>query len=509
MAVPVSLIAGMIFGAAWGFIPGFLKAVSGAHEVVTTIMLNFVAIAILAAAVSGPLERHRLAVAHDAAGRQRVAAGHPRPERHDRDHLRADHGGPVRLAPVPDDARVRDPDRRREPRRCALRRACRPSDLIIWTMSVSGMLGGMAGATDLLGATHQMTTTYGTTVGFDAIAVALLGRTSPIGIVLAALLFGAMRTGASAMQIQAGVPADLVGVLQATILFFLVVSPVIKKIFGLRGAKTGLEDTTTTIHRDLRRGGDDPLMDQFQFCTGSRSSASSSSSSVTSSHILPGIAPIIMKASRADRVRGPVRRDVRTIRRRQHRHRRDDAGGGLRRLDGRRLPRARARLRAVPLFGATPTLLVALVLAVLSGVVVSLVHAWLSISVKADQIISGTIINIAAFGITGYLISLLSTSVARGCRPVQGVEPAGRDLQPARRRLAVRHVLRPGAAHHRSAADRHRVPDHAVPDPLGPAQPSRSASIRERPRRSASTSSGCAIGTSCSAASWPASAARS
>ena len=85
------------------------------------------------------------------------------------------------------------------------------------------MLGGMAGATDLLGATHSMTTSYGTTVGFDAIAVALLGRTSPIGIVLAALLFGAMRTGASAMQIQAGVPADLVGVLQATILFFLVV----------------------------------------------------------------------------------------------------------------------------------------------------------------------------------------------------------------------------------------------------------------------------------------------
>ena len=114
-------------------------------------------------------------------------------------------------------------------------------------MSVSGMLGGMAGATDLLGATHQMTTTYGTTVGFDAIAVALLGRTSPIGIVLAALLFGAMRTGASAMQIQADVPADLVGVLQATILFFLVVSPVIKRILRLRGAKTGLEDTTTTF----------------------------------------------------------------------------------------------------------------------------------------------------------------------------------------------------------------------------------------------------------------------
>jgi ABC-type uncharacterized transport system permease subunit len=69
---------------------------------------------------------------------------------------------------------------------------------------------------------------------------------------------------------------------------------------------------------------------------------------------------------------------------------------------------------ALPLFGATPTLIVALLLAILAGVLVALVHAWLSISVKADQIISGTIINIAAFGITGYLISLISTSSPTG-----------------------------------------------------------------------------------------------
>jgi ABC-type uncharacterized transport system permease subunit len=90
-----------------------------------------------------------------------------------------------------------------------------------------------------------MTASYGTTVGFDAIAVALLGRTSPVGIILAALLFGAMRSGAAAMQIQAGVPAELVGVLQATILFFLVASPVIQRVFRLRGTKTGLDEAAT------------------------------------------------------------------------------------------------------------------------------------------------------------------------------------------------------------------------------------------------------------------------
>ena len=66
------------------------------------------------------------------------------------------------------------------------------------------------------------------------------------------------------------------------------------------------------------------------------------------------------------------------------------------------------------IFGASPALLIALVLAVFSGVIVSGLHAWLSISVKADQIISGTIINIAAFGITGYLNTLLAKSSPTG-----------------------------------------------------------------------------------------------
>jgi len=244
IAVPLALGAGMLAGAAWGFIPGFLKAVSGAHEVVTTIMLNFVAIAILAAAVSGPLNvigsqsPTTLPVGNAALpvilGRNGTIAIIYAPLMavlYGWLLFRTTRGFEIRIAGASPDA--------------ARYAGMSPKRLIIWTMSVSGMLAGMAGATDLLGATHQMTTTYGTTVGFDSIAVALLGRTSPLGIVLAALLFGAMRTGAGAMQIQAGVPAELVGVLQATILFFLVASPVIKRIFRLKGARTGLEETTT------------------------------------------------------------------------------------------------------------------------------------------------------------------------------------------------------------------------------------------------------------------------
>ena len=244
VAIPLTLAAGLLFGAVWGFIPGFLKATRGAHEVVTTIMLNFIAVALLAYMVSGPLD----------------VTGSPSPITNDignsalpiilgrNGHLgiiiapimavlygfllfRTTRGFEIRVAGASPDA--------------ARYAGMSPRRLIIWTMSVAGLLAGMAGSLELMGTTHYMTASYGTTVGFDAIAVALLGRTNPIGIVLSALLFGAMRSGASAMQIQAGVPTELVGVLQATILFFLVASPVIKRVFRLKGAQSGLEDAST------------------------------------------------------------------------------------------------------------------------------------------------------------------------------------------------------------------------------------------------------------------------
>ena len=138
VAVPLALAAGMVVGAAWGFIPGFLKAISGAHEVVTTIMLNFVAIAILAAAVSGPLNvvgspsPTTLPVGNASLP---VILGRNGTIAH---HLRPDHGRALRLAAVPHDTRVRDPHRRARALTQPDTPACRPKRLIIWTMSVSG-----------------------------------------------------------------------------------------------------------------------------------------------------------------------------------------------------------------------------------------------------------------------------------------------------------------------------------------------------------------------------------
>jgi general nucleoside transport system permease protein len=244
VAIPAAMAMGMLFGAAWGFIPGFLKATSGAHEVVTTIMLNFIAGSIFAAAVNGPLNvqgsvspitpdvgNAALPIIWGTNGHIGIIYAPLMAVVYGFLLFRTTRGFEIRIAgSSPDAARYA---------------GMSPKRLIIWTMTAAGLLFGMAGATDLLGTTLQTASTYPTTVGFDAIAVALLGRTSPIGIVLAALLFGGLRAGSSAMQIQAGVPAELVGVLQATILFFLVASPVIKRLFRLKGARTGLEETTT------------------------------------------------------------------------------------------------------------------------------------------------------------------------------------------------------------------------------------------------------------------------
>jgi simple sugar transport system permease protein len=236
IAAPLAFIAGTLAGMAMGFIPGFLKAVSGAHEVVTTIMLNYIALNILAAFVSGPLRVPKAPapitfdVGHGALPILFGSTG----------HIgiilaaiaagvvwwvlyRTTLGFEIRTAGLnPDAARYA---------------GMRPRRLIILTMSLSGGLAGMAGANELLGVTHKTTTSFATNVGFDSIAVALLARSNPLAVIPAALLLGAMRAGASQMQIQARIPRELVDVLQAVILLVVVALPVIIRDLGGRAGR--------------------------------------------------------------------------------------------------------------------------------------------------------------------------------------------------------------------------------------------------------------------------------
>jgi ABC-type uncharacterized transport system permease subunit len=239
VAIIAATIAGIVAGGIWGFVPGFLKAVSGAHEVVSTIMLNYVAVQLLAALVSGPLKVPKSpspvtydvgnaafpivigATGHIGIILAIVAAGFVWWLL-----FRTTWGFEIRsVGANPDAARYA---------------GMRPKLLIVATMTFSGALAGLAGTSVLLGVSHSMTSSFGTTVGFDSIAVALLARSNPLGVLPAAVLFGSMRAGAGLMQINAGIPVELVDVLQATILLFLVASPVLRRLLRLRNVEAGI-----------------------------------------------------------------------------------------------------------------------------------------------------------------------------------------------------------------------------------------------------------------------------
>ena len=232
--LPMVLLAGMLAGAFWAGIPGVLKATVGAHEVVTTIMLNYVAQWLLRyLIIGGPLQ-----LAPGTSKSQPIGAGAFLPTFLPNSNTEIVFGLPASVYRVHTGLiiailavaafafilwrtslgyEIRAVGQSPKAARYAgvsVRRT------IIVTMLIAGAFAGLAGAIQIAGVDHNLTDKYfSDTTGFDAIAVALLGLGSATGIVLAALLFGALRAGGAVMQSDAGISGNLVFVLQALILF--------------------------------------------------------------------------------------------------------------------------------------------------------------------------------------------------------------------------------------------------------------------------------------------------
>ena len=120
-----------------------------------------------------------------------------------------------------------------------------PLIVVALTMSLSGMLGGLAGAVQMLGVIGFYASGISAFVGFDSIAVALLGRSNPIGILFAALLFGAFRAGAPLMQITTRVPVEIIDIIQALIILFLAADLIVRRVFRVRARKLEIEGVDT------------------------------------------------------------------------------------------------------------------------------------------------------------------------------------------------------------------------------------------------------------------------
>jgi len=235
--VLLALGIGALFGAVWAAIPGALKAYTGAHEVINTIMMNYIALNLVSFLLNGPMKDpnplNLTAQTPEIALSARIPpifAGY-------RVHWgfvlalvcawlvwwllsKTTLGFEIRtVGSNPDAAKYAGMNVKR---------------LIILTMAISGMLAGLAGAVEVTGLNYRHQLGFSVGYGFDAIAIALLGKTHPLGVVLAAILFGGMRNGASYMQFLAQIPVDVISMIQGLILLFVAADPIIRYIYRIK-----------------------------------------------------------------------------------------------------------------------------------------------------------------------------------------------------------------------------------------------------------------------------------
>ncbi|MEX0913399.1 MAG: ABC transporter permease [Demequina sp.] len=232
----VAIMGTALGGAVWGFIPGFLKARTGAHEVIVTIMLNYVGLNLVAWLLT--LETF-----------QRPDSDNPitpqMPETAEYPLIlgsdfslhagfllaiacafgvwwlmeRSTLGFEFRAAGAnPHAARTAG---------MSVPRA------YILVMAIAGAMAGLAGSAQVFGTEKVLTAATAGSLGFDAITVALLGRSRPFGTVMAAILFGGLRASGPTLQVQAGLPVDIVFVIQALIVLFIAAPPLVRSIFRL------------------------------------------------------------------------------------------------------------------------------------------------------------------------------------------------------------------------------------------------------------------------------------
>lgn len=235
--LPLALLAGALGGAAWAAIAGWLRAATGAHEVIITIMLNLTSMRLLSYLLrnppiqnpdrSDPISRSVLDSARLPEILDWLDPG-----------LRLNAGLLVAIAAVgmvywllfrttvgfefrasglkPDAARYA---------------GMRSGFIIVAVMALSGSLAGLAGANQVLGVLGRVSPNFTGGIGFDAIAVALLGRSHPVGVLIAGLLFGALQAGGRQMQASAGVSLDLIAVIQALIIIFIAAPVLMRMVF--------------------------------------------------------------------------------------------------------------------------------------------------------------------------------------------------------------------------------------------------------------------------------------
>ena len=235
--LPLAIIVGMLMGGIWAGIVGVLKAYTGGHEVINTIMMNYIALNTTSYLLNGVMKDRsptnviaRTPLIAESARMPAIFEG-----------LRVHWGFVLALLVAffiwwllnkttlgfeirtvganPDAAKYAGINVKRT---------------IILTMLFSGMLAGLAGSIEVTGLNYRHELGFSIGYGYDAIAIALLGKSNPLGVVLAAFLFAAMRNGATQMQFLTQLPVDLISMIQALILLFVAADAIIRYIYRIK-----------------------------------------------------------------------------------------------------------------------------------------------------------------------------------------------------------------------------------------------------------------------------------
>jgi general nucleoside transport system permease protein len=235
--IPLAVLFGMLMGGVWAGIVGWLKAYTGGHEVINTIMMNYIALNTTSFLLNGIMKDRsptnviaRTPLIAESARIPPIFEGF-------RMHwgfilallvalliwwllAKTTLGFQIRTVGLnPDAAKYAGMNVKR---------------IIILTMMLSGMLAGLAGSIEVTGLNYRHELGFSIGYGFDAIAIALLGKSHPLGVVLASFLFAAMRNGATRMQFLTQLPVDLISMIQALILLLVAADAIVRYIYRIK-----------------------------------------------------------------------------------------------------------------------------------------------------------------------------------------------------------------------------------------------------------------------------------
>lgn len=247
--LPLAMLGGVVAGAVYAGIAGVLRATTGAHEVISTIMLNLISYRLVDYLLRQPWIQ-KAGRADPISESVLPSAELPRLLTWVDPNLRVHAGIFVALAAVllvwwvlfrtrlgfEFRASGESPD-------AARYAGIRAGLIIVSVMAFAGALAGLAGANQTLGVLGRATPGFSAGIGFNAISVALLGRSHPIGVLFAGFLFGALEAGGRQMQVDAGVSIDLISIIQALIIVFIAAPLLVRAIFpwGFRRAPEAKE----------------------------------------------------------------------------------------------------------------------------------------------------------------------------------------------------------------------------------------------------------------------------